>query len=181
MHADGARLVQVFRHRNTGTRLGRRSQLLVHQTTERNWYGVLAVCFAVAEARQGVCIADKAAEEKSVVVHHCLKYGGPMLATTRIAHTKDNRHMAYLQVYQAQNTCASIRILCYHLTVPREMQSGYWSISQKNHHLVRAAEQMSNFLRMLAWSHDSAAGWRITETQAMIAVIWSEPLPAGSC
>ena len=105
-----------------------------------------------------------------------------MSSHTKPSHTKPSAH-AYpcLQDYQAQTTCAFIKTLCYHLTVPREMQSGSWSISQRSCHLVKAAEQMSSSLKMLALSRVFAVGWRTTETQAMIAVTWSEPLPAVSC
>lgn len=61
------------------------------------------------------------------------------------------------------------------------MQSGYWSISQRTHHLDKAAEQMSSSLKMLALSRVFAVGWRTTEIQATIAVTWSEPLPVVSC
>ena len=40
---------------------------------------------------------------------------------------------------------------------------------------------MSSSLKMLALSHVFAVGWRTTETQATIAVTWSEPLQAVSC
>lgn len=120
----------------------------------------LALCSV--DRRLARYTADSASTpETAVVQHHCLKYGKlPRQVTTSchlmlpclFCHTQQTSQLlALLQAYLAQTTYVSIKTLYCRLTVPREMQNGCWSTSQKSPHLARVAGDM----RLSATSYEA--------------------------